>query len=116
MCALHFGGLCLVEQPKDDKHQTDNGEDVPKLQTLTVQTQTAPVVLALPDNLQDFLDAQERDILCRVLHDTRYNRTAAASKLGMSLRQIRYRIARLNIAMPDSDTHEASHDISDEPA
>ena len=88
----------------------------PKPQTLAVQTQTAPVVLALPDNLQDFLDAQERDILCRVLHDTRYNRTAAASKLGMSLRQIRYRIARLNIAMPDSDTIEASHDIADEPA
>ena len=88
----------------------------PKPQTFAVQTQTAKAVLALPDNLQDFLDAQERDILCRVLHDTRYNRTAAASKLGMSLRQIRYRIARLNIAMPDSDMHEASHGISDEPA
>ncbi|MBC7608007.1 MAG: sigma-54-dependent Fis family transcriptional regulator [Polaromonas sp.] len=73
----------------------------------------APTVLALPDNLQDYLDAQERDILCRVLHDTRYNRTAAASKLGMSLRQIRYRIARLNISMPDGDTQETSSDSAD---
>ena len=65
---------------------------------------------SLPENLQNYLDTQERDILCRVLHDTRYNRTAAASKLGMSLRQIRYRITRLNIAMPDGDIQEANHD------
>ena len=65
---------------------------------------------AVPDNLQDYLDTQERDILCRVLQDTSYNRTAAASKLGMSLRQIRYRIARLNIVMPDGDIQEANHD------
>lgn len=64
---------------------------------------TTPQGVPLSDNLQEYLDAQERDILTRVLHETRYNRTAAASKLGMSLRQIRYRIARLNIAMPDAD-------------
>ena len=68
---------------------------------------------SLPNNLQDYLDAQERDILCRTLETTRYNRTAAASKLGMSLRQIRYRIARLNIAMPDGDTQELSSENAD---
>ena len=62
----------------------------------------APVTV--PDNLQDYLDTQERDILSQVLQDTRFNRTAAAAKLGLSLRQIRYRIARLNIAMPYADT------------
>ena len=82
----------------------------PKPQTATQVPSVKPAVLALPENLQDFLDAQERDILCRVLHDTRYNRTAAASKLGMSLRQIRYRIARLNIVVPDGDTQESSSD------
>lgn len=83
------------------------------------QTPSTPTVIqapSLPDNLQDYLDAQEREILCRVLHDTRYNRTAAAGKLGMSLRQIRYRIARLNIAMPDGDTHESLGDSADDPA
>jgi two-component system response regulator PilR (NtrC family) len=34
------------------------------------------------------------------LRDSGFNRTAAAQRLGMSLRQIRYRIARLNIATP----------------
>jgi two-component system response regulator PilR (NtrC family) len=68
----------------------------------------------LPDNLQDYLDGQEREILCRVLEDTRYNRTAAASRLGMSLRQIRYRIARLNIVMPDGDAQDAGIDNIDD--
>ena len=57
----------------------------------------------IPENLQDYLDGQERAILCQVLHDCRFNRTLAAAKLGLSLRQIRYRISRLNIAMPDAE-------------
>ncbi len=65
------------------------------------ETALAPTPAGVPDNLQDYLDAQERDILCQVLRETRFNRTAAAAKLGLSLRQIRYRIARLNITMPD---------------
>ena len=59
--------------------------------------------IAVPENLQDYLDAQERNILCQVLRETRFNRTAAASRLGLTLRQIRYRIARLNIALPDDE-------------
>ncbi len=59
--------------------------------------------VAVPENLQDFLDGQERGILTKVLQETGFNRTAAAAKLGISLRQIRYRIARLNIAMPNGD-------------
>lgn len=59
--------------------------------------------VAVPENLQDFLDGQERGILTKVLQETGFNRTAAAAKLGISLRQIRYRIARLNIVMPNGD-------------
>ncbi|MBS7806389.1 sigma-54 dependent transcriptional regulator [Variovorax sp. PCZ-1] len=51
----------------------------------------------LPSDLQAHLDAQERDILVAALKDTGFNRTAAAARLGMSLRQIRYRMARLGI-------------------
>jgi two-component system, NtrC family, response regulator PilR len=59
--------------------------------------------VAVPDNLQNFLDQQERGILTKVLQETGFNRTAAATKLGLSLRQIRYRIARLNILTPGHD-------------
>lgn len=57
----------------------------------------------LPADLQGHLDRQEREILVKALQETGYNRTAAAAKLGLSLRQIRYRIARLNIDMPQGN-------------
>jgi two-component system response regulator PilR (NtrC family) len=58
--------------------------------------------ITIPSDLQSHLDSQERDILVQALHETGFNRTAAAARLGLSLRQIRYRIARLNIDMPHS--------------
>jgi two-component system response regulator PilR (NtrC family) len=54
----------------------------------------------LPSDLQSHLDQQEREILVRGLKETNFNRTLAASRLGLSLRQIRYRIARLKIDVP----------------
>ncbi|MBA3593561.1 MAG: sigma-54-dependent Fis family transcriptional regulator [Polaromonas sp.] len=76
---------------------------------LQVDTQPAAEAVTVPENLQDFLDSQERGILTKVLQETGFNRTAAAAKLGISLRQMRYRIARLNIVTPNSD------DSPDEP-
>jgi two-component system response regulator PilR (NtrC family) len=66
--------------------------------------------ITIPSDLQSHLDSQERDILVQALHETNFNRTAAAARLGLSLRQIRYRIARLNIDMPHSS------ETPDEPA
>ncbi|THT97473.1 hypothetical protein E9531_15820 [Lampropedia puyangensis] len=51
----------------------------------------------LPSDLQAWLDEQERAVLIRALKAVNYNRTVAASMLGLNLRQIRYRIERLNI-------------------
>ena len=56
----------------------------------------------LPVDLQAYLDAQEREILIRALNSTGFNRTLAANLLGLSLRQMRYRIARLKIDAPAS--------------
>jgi two-component system response regulator PilR (NtrC family) len=55
---------------------------------------------AIPSDLQSHLDSQEREILIQALRETGFNRTAAAARLGLSLRQMRYRIARLNIDTP----------------
>jgi two-component system response regulator PilR (NtrC family) len=62
---------------------------------------TAPATV--PHDLQSYLDDQERRILVRALQETGFNRTAAAARLGLSLRQIRYRIARLGITTPNGD-------------
>jgi two-component system response regulator PilR (NtrC family) len=52
---------------------------------------------ALPSDLVAYLDAVERDVLERALERHRYNRTAAGASLGLSLRQMRYRMARLGV-------------------
>ncbi len=54
----------------------------------------------LPHDLQAWLDRQERAILVRALNDAGFNRTAAAERLGLNLRQMRYRMSRLAIAAP----------------
>jgi two-component system response regulator PilR (NtrC family) len=57
----------------------------------------APIEEPLPDDLARHLDEVERDILVRALERHRFNRTAAGASLGLSLRQMRYRMARLGV-------------------
>ncbi|MBT9513856.1 MAG: sigma-54-dependent Fis family transcriptional regulator [Acidovorax sp.] len=74
---------------------------------LPATTACAAPTVPLPSDLQAWLDQQEREILIRALKEAGFNRTATAARLGISLRQIRYRIARLNIAVPnDQDPHD----------
>ncbi|MBK4733493.1 sigma-54-dependent transcriptional regulator [Noviherbaspirillum pedocola] len=61
----------------------------------------APSAPTLPGSLIDHLDAVERDIIRAALDRTRYNRTQAADLLGLTLRQLRYRMQRLDIHEPD---------------
>jgi two-component system response regulator PilR (NtrC family) len=51
----------------------------------------------LPHDLGAYLDGIERQILLRALQETGYNRTATAQRLGITLRQVRYRIQQLGI-------------------
>lgn len=60
-----------------------------------------PEPAALPTDLTAYLDGVERDILERALQHHRYNRTAAGASLGLSLRQMRYRMARLGVGAPE---------------
>jgi two-component system response regulator PilR (NtrC family) len=55
----------------------------------------------LPSNLPDYLNQVERDIILRALNQTQFNRTQAASLLGISLRQLRYTMQKLNIHAPE---------------
>jgi two-component system, NtrC family, response regulator PilR len=75
--------------------------DVPAPSNAAPPESSAPA--AVPADLQAYLDQQEREILVKALRESGFNRTAAAQRLGLSLRQIRYRIARLAIAAPGGD-------------
>jgi two-component system response regulator PilR (NtrC family) len=68
----------------------------------------------LPHDLPTWIDEQERRVLVQALIQTRFNRTAAAARLGLNLRQIRYRMARLGITAPGSGLDERDNDGSDD--
>ncbi len=74
---------------------------------------TAPLAFAepeaesLPADLAAYLDAVERRVLERALSSHRNNRTAAGHRLGLSLRQMRYRMARLGIQLDEGEPREA---------
>jgi two-component system response regulator PilR (NtrC family) len=55
----------------------------------------------LPSNLPDYLNQVERDIILRALQQTQFNRTQAAGLLGISVRQLRYQMQKLEIHAPE---------------
>lgn len=81
-------------------------EATPTSQPVQVQPQTVhasrPIVEGdLPHSLPEHLDQVEREIILRALAKTRFNRTQAAELLGISFRQLRYRMQRLSIHEPE---------------
>ena len=56
----------------------------------------------LPHCLPEYLEQVERDIIVRALTQTNYNRTQAAQLLGISFRQLRYQMQKLDIHEPQS--------------
>lgn len=71
--------------------------DAEVLQATRALAPMVPIEEPLPHDLAAYLDDVERDILVRALEQHRFNRTAAGASLGLSLRQMRYRMARLNV-------------------
>ena len=51
--------------------------------------------------LTDYLDSIERTVILEALHQTGFNRTAAAKVLGVTFRALRYRMERLDITEKD---------------
>ena len=72
-----------------------------------VKAAVAPAAV-LPNDLAAHLDQIEREILEAALERHRYNRTAAGASLGLSLRQMRYRMARLGVAPPEAAAERVS--------
>nr|MBA2723476.1 sigma-54-dependent Fis family transcriptional regulator [Methylibium sp.] len=100
--AIDVADLGLPESVFGD---IDGGEpavrkpEPPASQAPEVPAATLPA--PLPDDLAVYLDGVERDILVRALERYRFNRTAAGASLGLSLRQMRYRMARLGVQVAE---------------
>lgn len=65
-------------------------------------TPPLPQLDALPASLPEYLNQIERDIILRALAQTQFNRTQAAQLLGISFRQLRYQMQKLNIQEPEA--------------
>ena len=66
---------------------------------LPVSAPRAPEAPSTPDNLalEDYLADVERAAILQALERTRWNRTAAAKKLGVTLRVLRYKLSKLGL-------------------
>jgi|SRR5690554_1663703 len=64
---------------------------------ITVQAVTAGAAVALNQDLETHLEQQERAIIEQALNETRWNKTAAAKKLGITFRALRYKLKKLDL-------------------
>jgi two-component system response regulator PilR (NtrC family) len=95
------GELSLVAPGAEPPHE--QGPTVAEAMGAAPASALAPTQEApLPDDLVRYLDEVEREILVRALERQGFNRTAAGASLGLSLRQMRYRMARLGITEAES--------------
>ncbi|HRD65149.1 MAG TPA: sigma-54 dependent transcriptional regulator [Candidatus Competibacter sp.] len=60
------------------------------------EPKTQPM-LPVVNNLEGYLEGLEKAAILRALEATRYNKTAAAEKLGISFRALRYRLKKLGL-------------------
>ena len=98
--------LDLPESLFGELDRADNGASAATAAPAAPESAVAPSPVApsqppLPTDLAAYLDAVERDILVRSLERHRCNRTAAGASLGLSLRQMRYRMARLGVQVAE---------------
>ena len=74
---------------------------LPDLSPAAASPSPLPLPVALPLSLPAHLQHIERALICQALQQSRFNRTRAAALLGISFRQLRYRIQRLAIHESD---------------
>ncbi|MFK2877424.1 sigma-54-dependent transcriptional regulator [Rhodanobacter hydrolyticus] len=58
---------------------------------------TPPVSSAAAGGLDDYISNLERSAIMKALEESRYNKTAAAKKLGITFRALRYKLKKLGI-------------------
>jgi len=58
------------------------------------------VDLSAGDSMEEHLVEMEKSMILKALEETRWNKTAAAKKLGITFRVLRYRLAKLGLDKP----------------
>ncbi len=74
-----------------------------QLPQATARSDAVKAPVSTDVQLEEYLSAIERKVVEKALEETRWNRTAAAKKLGISFRAMRYRMKKLGIGADDED-------------
>ncbi len=82
---------------QDDEHVAATAPESPQVPDGADALTTFEMRDGVPSNLGAYLDALEREAIRAALARTHQNRTAAAPLLGMTFRQLRYRMQRLGL-------------------
>lgn len=84
---------------------TDNGENIeagmrreqePEIDE-DLEAGANPALPEDADNLESYLEGIEKNVIVEALEATRWNKTAAAKKLGITFRALRYRLKKLDL-------------------
>jgi two-component system, NtrC family, response regulator PilR len=97
---LHMPASMETLSQADNIHAGKLAVEEAKSYSPAEQTKAAPAEvakMAFPMDLQAHMGSIERGIIEQALQRTRFNRTQAATLLGLNLRQLRYRIEQLGI-------------------
>ncbi len=76
-----------------------SGHDAPAAAAASHEASAAPAPAAASANggLDDYISNLERTAIVKALEESRYNKTAAARKLGITFRALRYKLKKLGI-------------------
>jgi two-component system response regulator PilR (NtrC family) len=91
----------------EDLQLSSNGATVQKIQPEPTTAEKKVTIVPLPDDppeetgdvdsLETYLEDIEKNVIVEALESTRWNKTAAAKKLGISFRALRYRLKKLDL-------------------
>jgi len=103
----------FVHQTTDARMRLSENTPIPSSNTLVANVlNTVPSLKNLPSQgLEIYLQEIERHIIQQALDASLWNRTAAAKKLGMSFRSLRYRLKKLGLGADlDADDAESEQE------
>lgn len=88
-----------LQLPQTEAAAPFNPEFKPPPPPAVPQPDASSPVSPPPDetNLESYLEEIEKEVIMKALEATRYNKTAAAEKLGITFRALRYRLKKLGI-------------------
>jgi two-component system response regulator PilR (NtrC family) len=102
--------LILPEHLQLSEHLADEQLSLAALEPTSVKTEPFMTSIAgltssqLPiDSLENYLFQIEKETILKALEETRWNRTAAAKKLGMTFRSLRYRLKKMGLDTDEED-------------